>query len=407
MRNKTIIILISLLSLISIACQQAQQKQDVSPEDNIKYCATQALRTLSTLTSSDAVPNSIEKDSVNWQLVTPTAWTSGFWPGVLWYLYENTKEDVWKTAAEHATQTILPLTDKKVTNHDIGFITMCSLGNGYRLTGNEIYKKALLRAADSLAVWFNPTVGTILSWPHMVKQENWPHNTIIDNMMNLELLFWAARNGGGHYLYDIAYRHAETTMKHHFRPDYSCYHVAVYDTLTGHFMKGVTHQGLNDHSMWARGQAWAIYGYTMVYRETGEARFLDFAQKVAETYLSRLPKDRIPYWDFDAEALSPDEPRDASAAAITASALLELSTYVTDRDSACYYRDEAEKMLATLSSPAYKAGEAKSAFLLHSVGHKPHGTDVDAAIIYADYYYIEALTRLRKLQAGRSLSANW
>ena len=405
MKNKTIISLACLL-LINMACQRTLQKANTSTEDNIKYCEAQALRTLSALPTSDAIPNSIEKDSVNWQLTTSTSWTSGFWPGILWYLYENTKEDAWKEAAEHSTEAILPLTNKKVTNHDIGFVTMCSLGNGYRLTGNETYKKGLLRAADSLAVWFNPTVGTILSWPHMTKRGNWPHNTIIDNMMNLELLFWAARNGGGQYLYDIACTHAETTMKNHFRPDYSCYHVAVYDTLTGNFIKGVTHQGWKDDSMWARGQAWAIYGYTMVYRETKDTRFLDFAKKVAGVYLNRLPKDRIPYWDFDAATMSLDEPRDASAAAITASALLELSTYVIDRNSARYYRDEAEKMLTTLSSSSYQAGETKSAFLLHSVGHKPHGTDVDAAIIYADYYYIEALTRLRKLQAGRPLSSN-
>lgn len=181
-------------------------------------------------------------------------------------------------------------------------------------------------------------------------------------MMNLELLFWAARNGGERRLYDMACEHADTTMKYQFRKDYSCYHVAVYDTITGHFIKGVTHQGLSDNSMWARGQAWAIYGYTMVYRETGEVRFLNFARKVADAYLSRLPEDLIPYWDFDAPDLSSGEPKDASAAAITASALLELSTYVTERDSSHYYYDQAEKMLEILSSSAYKAGDTKYAF---------------------------------------------
>ena len=218
--------------------------------------------------------------------------------------------------------------------------------------------------------------------------------------------FWAARNGGERRLYDMACEHADTTMKYQFRKDYSCYHVAVYDTITGHFIKGVTHQGLSDNSMWARGQAWAIYGYTMVYRETGEVRFLNFARKVADAYLSRLPEDLIPYWDFDAPDLSSGEPKDASAAAITASALLELSTYVTERDSSHYYYDQAEKMLEVLSSSAYKAGDTKYAFLLHSVGHMPRGGEVDASIIYADYYYLEALIRFKRLQEKRSILAN-
>lgn len=402
MRNKTILLLASLF-IIGVACKQSPKNSLV--DDNLEYCKSQALRSLAAIPSDKAIPTSIEKDSVNWHFVTPSAWTSGFWPGILWYLYENTQDDMWKTAAENFTRTILLVTNRKVTNHDIGFVTMCSLGNGYRLTGNEEYKKGLLRAADSLSLLFNPTVGTIMSWPHMVKKENWPHNTIIDNMMNLELLFWAARNGGSHQLYEIANKHAETTMKNHFRSDYSCYHVAVYDTLTGDFIKGVTHQGLNDNSMWARGQAWAIYGYTMVYRETQDSRFLDFAKKVADVYLSRLPEDMVPCWDFDAVELSPNEPKDASAAAITASALLELSTYVTG-DSSRYYYDEAVKMIEALSSVEYKAGSQKSAFLLHSVGHMPRGGEVDAAIIYADYYYIEALTRLKKLQTGRPVLSN-
>lgn len=405
MKNNFLFLLLFLL-VISGACKQPSKR--FSADENINYCKTQALRTLAVVPSgiSKELPNSIDGDSINWHFTVPGSWTSGFWPGILWYLYEGTKDNMWKTAAENYTQRILPVTYQKAMNHDVGFITMCSLGNGYRLTGNQEYKNALLRAADSLAVLFNPKIGTILSWPGMVKKEGWPHNTIIDNMMNLELLFWAACNGGGHHLYEIACEHADTTMKYQFREDYSCYHVAVYDTITGHFVKGVTHQGLSDSSMWARGQAWAIYGYTMVYRETGEPRFLDFAKKVADVYLSRLPEDLIPYWDFDAPELSSGEPKDASAAAITASALLELSTYVTDQDSSSYYYEEAQKMLEVLSSPAYKAEGKKSAFLLHSVGHMPRGGEVDASIIYADYYYLEALIRFKRLQEKRSILAN-
>lgn len=403
MRNKTIILLAFLL-IIGVVSTKGAKKLSVI--NNIKYCESQAQRTLAVIPSYNVYPTSIDKDGVNWHFATSSAWTAGFWPGVLWYLYENSKDDMWKKAADNYTKSICPVTKRKVTNHDIGFVTMCSLGNGYRLTGNKEYKDGLLQAADSLALLFNSKVGTILSWPHMVQKENWPHNTIIDNMMNLELLYWAARNGGSHHLYDIATKHADVTMMHHFRPDYSCYHVAVYDTITGNFIKGVTHQGLNDNSMWARGQAWAIYGYTMVYRETKEPRFLDFAQKVANVYLERLPKKMIPCWDFDASKISTDEPKDASAAAITASALLELSTYIKDSKFSHYYYEKAKKMLEKLSSTEYQAGSHKSAFLLHSVGHKPHGGEVDASIIYADYYYLEALTRLRKIQNGLSLLEN-
>jgi len=229
---------------------------------------------------------------------------------------------------------------------------------------------------------------------------NWPHNTIIDNMMNLELLFWASKNGGGKHLYDIAVKHAETTMHNHFRPDYSAYHVVVYDTVTGKKIKGVTHQGYADNSMWARGQSWAIYGFTMCYRETGKKQFLDFAQKVADVYLKRLPADHIPYWDFDAPGI-PNEPRDASAAAITASALLELSTFVPEK--AAFYKEQAIAMLQALSTPAYQSHDQNDAFLLHSTGNKPINGEIDASIIYADYYYLQALTRLKNLNAGRPI----
>jgi len=214
-------------------------------------------------------------------------------------------------------------------------------------------------------------------------------------MINLEMLFWAAKNGGNPYLADIAISHADKTMKYQFRPDYTSYHVAVYDTLTGDFIKGVTHQGYADNTMWARGQAWAIYGYTVVYRETLDPRYLDFVQKVTDVYLQRLPEDYVPYWDFD-DLRIPNAPRDASAACVTASALLELSTYLPGKKGS-EYKDAAIKMLASLSSDQYQCGKDKPAFLLHSTGHLPNNSEIDAAIIYADYYYIEALIRLKNL----------
>jgi unsaturated chondroitin disaccharide hydrolase len=371
---------------------------------NINYCAAQAQKTLNVIPANgNNIPRNIDKGKTDWRYVSYQDWCSGFWPGILWYLYEGTHDKKWKTAADKFTRELTPVSEHSGFDHDLGFMMFNSFGNGYRLTGNAEYKKVVLRSADSLATLFNPKVGTILSWPSMVKKMGWPHNTIIDNMINLELLFWASKNGGSKHLFDVAVKHAETTMHNHFRPDYTSYHVVVYDTVTGKKIKGITHQGYADNSMWARGQSWAIYGFTMCYRETGKTEFLNFAQKVADVYLSRLPADLVPYWDFDDPAI-PNTAKDASAACVTASALLELSTFVKDKSKALMYRQKAEAMLQTLSSPAYQGRNVNNAFLLHSTGHHPAGTEIDASIIYADYYYLEALLRLDKLQTVNTVN---
>jgi unsaturated chondroitin disaccharide hydrolase len=370
-------------------------------DSELDYCVLQAKKTVQLTPDYTHLPNNINSGETEWHFTRPGSWTCGFWPGILWYIYEYTEDDYWKTEAENFTNTVIPAATGPARSHDVGFMAYCSIGNGYRLTGNPEYRQALLQAADSVSVLFNPNVGTFLSWPNMVKRMDWPHNTIIDNMMNMELLFRAAKNGGDKRLYDIAYKHAETTMHHHFRADGSAYHVIVYDDRTGAYIKGVTHQGYADETMWARGQAWAIYGFTMACRETKDRRFLETAQKASDIFLSRLPEDMIPYWDFDAPGI-PDEPRDASAAAIAASALLELSTWVDDRGKSGYYRTSAEKILKALSSPAYQSRDANTSFLLHSTGHWPNGSEIDASIIYADYYYLEALMRLKKLKSGVS-----
>jgi unsaturated chondroitin disaccharide hydrolase len=389
-------ILTSLLILCIGFEANAQTSLKVLP--NINYCAAQAQKTLVAIPASgNNLPRNIDNGKTDWRYVNYKDWCSGFWPGILWYLYEGTHDQKWKTAADKFTKELKPLSEHSGFDHDLGFMVFNSFGNGYRLTKDPEYKQVILRSADSLATLFNPKVGTILSWPPMVKKMGWPHNTIIDNMINLELLFWASKNGGSRHLYDIAVKHAETTMHNHFRPDYTSYHVVVYDTVTGKKVQGVTHQGYADNSMWARGQSWAIYGFTMCYRETGNAEFLDFAQKVANVYLSRLPADLIPYWDFDDPTI-PNAPKDASAACITASALLELSSFVKDKSRARFYRHKAEAMLQTLSTSAYQSRSINDAFLLHSTGHHPAGTEIDASIIYADYYYLEALLRLGKLQ---------
>lgn len=381
-------------------------QQRLNPAKQISYCINQAEKTLRTIPADSAdLPRSIDHGQAQWNFVGYRDWCSGFWPGILWYLYEASHDFKWKQQATRFTEQLGHLSDRPGFDHDLGFQLFNSYGNGYRLVKYPAYKKLLLRSADSLATLYNPRVGTLLSWPAMVKKMGWPHNTIIDNMMNLELLFWASKHNGGRRLYDIAVSHAEVTMRNHFRPDYSAYHVVVYDTTSGKKIKGLTHQGFADESMWARGQSWAIYGFTMCYRETRKPEFLNFAQKVADRYLKDLPADLIPYWDFNVAVL-PGAPKDASAAAVTASALLELSTFVKSGKMAQLYRSKAQQMLLSLSSRHYQSRNQNSAFLLHSTGHKPNGTEVDASIIYADYYYLEALIRLRKLQTGKSLYHN-
>ena len=374
----------------------------------LDYCAAQAQRTLTELKTDSGIdytmmPRNIMADEHHWNCrkATKEEWCAGFWPGVLWYDYEYTQDKHILEEAKKFTNSLEFLSQIPAYDHDLGFLVFCSYGNGYRLTKNPAYKKVILDTADSLSALFNPVVGTMLSWPREVEPRNWPHNTIMDNMINLEMLFWAAKNGGNPYLYDIAVSHADKTMKCHFRPDYTSYHVAVYDTITGNLIKGVTHQGYADSTMWARGQAWAIYGYTVVYRETKDPKYLDFAQKVTDVYLERLPEDKVPYWDFDDPSI-PNAPRDASAAALVASSLLELSTYLPN-GTGKRYRDAAVEMLTSLSSDNYQSGKSNPSFLLHSVGHWPAHSEIDASIIYADYYYIEALLRLKRLQEGKNV----
>lgn len=393
------------LSLLA-AC--APSKGEFDAENALKYCDRQVHRTLSELRTAEGVldytlmPRNIMDSLKVWHCrkVDKTEWCSGFWPGILWYDYEFTGDAKLKEEAEKYTESLEFLSRIPAYDHDLGFLVFCSYGNAYRLTHEEKYKQVILDTADSLATLFNPRVGTILSWPREVPTFG-GHNTIMDNLINLEMLFWAAKNGNKPYLKEIAVSHADKTMANQFRPDYTSYHVAVYDTLTGDFVRGCTHQGYADESMWARGQAWGIYGYTVAYRETGTHRYLDFVQQVADAFLKDLPEDGVPYWDYNDPRI-PNAPRDASAAAVVASALLELSTYLPG-EKGDGYRKEAVRMLASLSSDAYACGDRKPAFLMHSTGHHPAGSEIDASIIYADYYYIEALLRLKRLNEGRNV----
>jgi unsaturated chondroitin disaccharide hydrolase len=331
------------------------------------------------------------------KLVQTTArdWTRGFFPGSLWYLFEATGDAKWRASAERYT-ALLESDQHNNWTHDVGFILYCSYGNGLRLTGNPAYRDILLNGAKAASSRYYPSVGAIKSWDRSVAGFKFP--VIIDNMMNLELLLWAAREGPAERYRDIAIRHADTTLKNHFRADNSSFHVVVYDEASGRVEARVTHQGTADSSAWARGQAWGLYGYTLMYRETKDPRYLAQAQKIAAFIMNhpRLPADKVPYWDFD-DVKIPNAPRDSSAAAVICSALLELRGYV-DPKAATSYTAFAEAQLRSLASPAYLAqqpGDNGGFLLMHATGNHPKNSEIDVPINYGDYYFLEALVRAR------------
>ncbi len=337
--------------------------------------------------------------SGNLRLVASRDWTSGFFPGELWFLYEYTGKEHWKEEAQQFTAKI----EREKTNagtHDMGFKVYCSFGTGYRITHDPKYREVIIQSAKTLSTRFNPAVGCIRSWDH--SRDKWGFPVIIDNMMNLELLFAATKFSGDSSFYKIAVSHANTTMKNHFRPDYSSYHVIDYDSLTGKVVKKNTHQGYSHESAWSRGQAWGLYGYTMCYRFTHDKKYLEQAEHIAQFILNNrnMPKDLVPYYDFDAPGI-PNEPRDASAAAVIASGLYELSTY---SKKGAIYRGVANRILGSLTDK-YRSpiGASKGFILLHSTGSKPSNSEVDVPLCYADYYYLEALLRYKRLKEKKSL----
>lgn len=352
---------------------------------------------LSEHTPEDKLPRTFE----NGQLVTSGTgwWTSGFYPGTLLYLFEMSGDSSLLQLAEQKL-TILEKEKNNEGTHDLGFMLYCSFGNAYRITGNEQYKDIMLKGAESLATRFHEEVGLIKSWDH----GKWKYPVIIDNMMNLEFLFWAAEAGGDDRYIDINLAHADSTIANHFRDDNSSFHVIDYDPADGSVVEKRTHQGMADESAWARGQSWGLYGFTVMYRETKDQAYLDQAVKIADFILghSNLPADMVPYWDFN-DGPSDSTYRDASAAAINASALLELSKYVKDTDKAKKYLADAETMIVSLASDKYTAakGDNGGFILKHSVGSLPHKSEVDVPLTYADYYYIEALKRYKEWDLGK------
>jgi unsaturated chondroitin disaccharide hydrolase len=390
-----LIVLITFLYLNGIAQQKNTFKPQKALLTTIQKNITDAdsqYKLMTGLIKPDEFPKAFHPKEGKMETSNSGWWCSGFYPGTLLELYEQTHDKALFTEANR----ILAVLAKEQFNthtHDLGFMMYCSFGNANRLDPKPEYKQILLNSAKSLSTRFNPITGTIKSWDAKPTD----YLVIIDNMMNLELLFWATKVTGDSSYYKIAVTHANNTIKNHYRPDYSSYHVVNYDPNTGAVQQKKTAQGYAKESAWARGQVWGLYGFTLMYRETKDKKYLDQANNIAKFILNNpnLPADKIPYWDFNAPNI-PGALRDASAGSIMASALLELCRYVNKTEGQNYF-NTAQTIIQSLSSATYKSAPGTNGgFLLqHSVGHFPAGTEIDVSLTYADYYFVEAMTRYK------------
>ncbi|MEP2278191.1 glycoside hydrolase family 88 protein [Maribacter sp.] len=383
--------LMLLISFTFISCKETingKESRNVVSIDSLLKIRYQKL--LDYPVDSIGFPRSYTKETKEVFKVKPNDWTSGFYPGNLWQLYKLTGEEAFKSEAMAWTSFL----EKEKTNggtHDMGFKMYCSFGEGYDVAGNEEYKKVLLESAATLTTRFNEKVGSLRSWDF--NKDIWEFPVIIDNMMNLELLFEATKISGDSTFHKIAVQHANMTLKNHFREDNSSVHVVVYDSISGLVKDKITHQGFSDSSAWARGQAWGIYGFTMCYRYTKDLNYLEQAKKTADFFLNHknLPENGIPFWDFNDPNI-PNVIKDVSAATITASALVELSSYTNEVSYLTY----SEKVLNTLRSEKYiLSADTNAPFILdHSTGNWPKKDEMNVPIVYADYYFLELIFRI-------------
>jgi unsaturated chondroitin disaccharide hydrolase len=390
----TAITMIASIALLSCSAQKVviKPKKDLLKiiDQNLKDGVAQ-YKVLMNNVPTDSLPETFEKGKS--KSISNKNWVSGFYPGTLFYLYKATGDKTIYDAGLAKLPVMEPI--KNIDSHDIGFMMNDSYGIANQIKPSEEYKAILITSAKSLMKRFNPIVGATMSWSSKPGE----FRVIIDNMMNLELLMWATQATGDSTYAKAAISHANTTMKNHFRPDYSSYHLVNYNPETGGINKKQTVQGYSDDSAWARGQGWGLYGFTMMYRETKDAKYLAQAKHIADFILNNpnLPADKVPYWDFNDPKI-PNTYRDASAGAIYASALIELSGYV-EATLAKKYIDVAETIIRTLSSPEFKApyGTNGGFILKHSVGHLPKNALVDVPLPYADYYFVEAMLRYKNL----------
>jgi|GEM_PF-417602 len=359
----------------------------------LSYSRSQLRIAASTLNPEAGFPRVTRKDG-SWEQQSWTQWTSGFFAGTLWYMYQLDRSTDWRSLAQRWTLGIAPAADL-TTTHDLGFMVFNSFGHGYLLTNDTSYRKVVEQASKSLVTRYNPNVGAIQSWDTYGGSDSrgdWKYPVIVDNLMNLEMLFRASRWGHPEWK-RIAERHALTSARAHVRPDGSTAHVALFDPSTGKLERLVTWQGWSDSSVWARGQAWAIYGFTSAYGFTGNRTLLRAAERTADWFIEHLPADGVPYWDLSHPQL-PYVERDASAAAIAASALLDLSKRSSSTNNA-RYREAAERILGTLSTQYLTEKSGMASILAHAVGGRPLNSEIDVGLVYGDYYFVEALLRQR------------
>ncbi len=387
--------------ILLLAAGCAGNKSDTAfIRDNVRHAVAHHTRQTDLIEASGTIlnPRTIEADG-SIVYIPIEDWTSGFFPGSMWLTYDLTGDGQWKALAEKYTEALDSV--KYLTwHHDVGFMIGCSFLNGYYRAGKHEYKDVIIQAAQSLCSRFRPAAGVIQSWDvdkGWQAERGWKCPVIIDNMMNLELLFEASILSGDPAFSRIALKHANTTLKHQFRDDNSSYHVIDYDPETGEVRHKHTAQGYAHESAWARGQAWGLYGYVTCYRYKRDPAYLQQAQKIHDFIFSHpnLPEDLVPYWDYNVPEI-PATPRDASAAACTASALYELHTYLPDNG----YKETADRIMKSLASSDYRAniGENGNFILMHSVGSIPHNVEIDVPLNYADYYFLEALIRKRDLE---------
>lgn len=385
--------IVTLVLFVFVSCKDTSVKQSSSELISIDSLLQNRYENLLEYpVDSLSIPRSYNPITKEIKVVESKDWTSGFYPGNLWQLYKLTGKEAFKNKAVEWTAFI----EKEKYNggtHDMCFKIYSSFGEGFEITKNEHYKDVIVESANTLITRFNENVGSLRSWDF--NADIWEFPVIIDNMMNLELLFEATRISGDSIYHNIAVKHANTTLKNHFREDNSSYHVVVYDTVSGGVKSKVTHQGFNDNSAWARGQSWGIYGFTMCYRYTQDPKYLEQAEKSAAFYLqhAKLPEDGIPYWDFDDPKI-PNAVKDVSAATIVASALVELSMY-TNNDA---YLDYSNKVLNSLKSEEYIIPiDIEAPFILkHSTGNWPKNDEMDGPIVYGDFYFLELMLRIKE-----------
>ena len=436
MKNRFLFLL--LIAAMSIQCAPKAQERDIIKE-NIENAKAQLAYLIEASEAGDTlrIPSTFKNGAI--EFVPTDDWVSGFFAGTLWYMYELTGDEYYAQQAQKHTEILHDIQFLE-WHHDVGFMVYDSYGNGRRLKNIEAYDTVLVNTAKSLSTRFRPAAGILQSWntdnpAHWQSHRGWDCPVIIDNMMNLELLFKVSEMTGDDTYKNIAVSHADKTLANHYRDDFSTYHVVDYNDETGEVLHQHTAQGIANGSRWARGQAWSIYGFTVAYRFTKDERYLQRAKDVAN-YLfvveDNMPEDLVPLWDFDIveyannlpqdEFLYPNlkdkdlpkqytEIRDVSSAAIIASALYELYWITKDE----FYKEKADKMIESLSGEPYRAevGTNGGFILKHSVGSLPHSLlnieagrpndhNIDVPLNYADYYFLEALIRKGRVEKGEN-----